>query len=282
MTAVQQAARWMAGILGQDSRLVRAARPIYERALASMTVNRGIRWTINGTEFRISAFQRHRMAAIYDAEVARYLSQRIRPGAVCVDVGANVGVYALQFARWTGPLGRVVAFEPNPIAAGVLTRHVRMNDVAGRVQVVQAAVSDKAGVSTFHMSDADGMSRLGAPNPEIASRSRPTTVPVTTLDEFCDGQQVSPDWLLVDVEGFEFAVLSGARRTLARMGGRLTTIVEMHPNAWSVAGWSREAAEALLDELKLIPSPLTGQADPLGSYGHVLLRPRTAGGDGVA
>lgn len=274
MTAVQQAARWMAGMLGRDSRVVRSARPIYERLLSAITANRGISWTINGTKLRISPFQRHRMAAIYDAEVARYLSHHIQPGAVCIDVGANVGVYALQFARWTGPRGRVVAFEPNPIAAGVLARHVRMNDVAGCVQVVQGAVSDKAGVSTFHMSDADGMSRLGSPNPEIAGRSRATTVSVTTLDEFCDGQQLSPDWLLVDVEGFEFAVLSGARRTLARMGGRLTTIVEMHPNAWSSAGWSRKAAEALLDDLKLIPSPLTGQADPLGNYGHVLLRPR--------
>lgn len=278
--ALQQAARFVASVLGEDSPLIRQARPVYEQALAWITSHRGMPWTLNGVEFRISPYQRHRMGAIYDAEVARYLSQRVRPGAVCVDVGANVGVYALQFARWAGPSGRVVAFEPNPVAAHVLTQHVRMNDVADRVEIVQAAVSDRAGLSTFHMSDADGMSRLGAPNPEIAARSRPTTVAVTTLDVFCDAHELSPDWLLVDVEGFEFAVLSGARRTLARMGRRLHTIVEMHPNAWSVAGWSREAGEALLDELDLFASPLTGQTDPLGTYGHVLLRPRTGAGDG--
>ncbi|HJR60730.1 MAG TPA: FkbM family methyltransferase [Vicinamibacterales bacterium] len=270
---LQQAARGMAGILGRDSGLVKGVRPIYERTLAVLSGNRGIPWTINGEDFRISPFHRHRMGPIYDPAVAAYLAQQVKPGSTCLDVGANVGVYALQFARWTGPSGRVIAFEPNPVAATALAEHLRMNDLAGRVEVVPAAMAETSGMQTFHMAEADGMSRLGAPNPEIAARTRPTSVRVVTLDEFCDRHAVAPDWLLVDVEGFEFAVLAGARRTLARLRGRINVLVEMHPDAWAVAGWSRASAEALLDELGLTAVSLSVHGDPLGDYGHVLLRP---------
>ena len=148
-----------------------------------------------------------------------------------------------------------------------------MNDMAASVEIVPAAVAEMAGLQTFHMADADGMSRLGAPNPELAGRTRPTTVRVVTLDEFCGRHAVSPDWLLVDVEGFEFAVLAGARRTLTRLRGRINVVVEVHPDAWTVAGWSRASAEALLDELELEAVSLSGHGDPLDNYGHVLLRP---------
>jgi FkbM family methyltransferase len=273
---LQRVARRAARVVGPDSRLARTARPAYARALAWLAQGDGIPWTINGTPFRVDPNQRHRMGEIYDAEVAAYLRANIRPGSTCFDVGANVGVYALQFARWTGPTGRVVAFEPNPVAAVTLRDHVRMNELTETVEVVQAAVADKPGIRTFHMADADGMSRLGEPNPEIASETRPVDVTVMTLDEYCTKAALRPDWLLVDVEGFEFAVLSGARQTIAQRRGLLNLVVEMHPNAWTVAGWTRDAAEALLDALDLEPISLSGQPDPLGSYGHVLLRSRAA------
>jgi hypothetical protein len=122
------------------------------------------------------------------------------------------------------------------------------------------------------MADADGMSRLGAPNPAIAQLTEAVEVMVTTLDEYCATGSVSPDWLLIDVEGFEFAVLAGARETIGRLGSRLNVIVEMHPDAWAVAGWTREAGQALLAALRIEAVSLSGHADPLAGYGHALLR----------
>jgi FkbM family methyltransferase len=273
MIALQRAARGVAGVLGAHSPLVRRARPMYERTLAFLSGRRGIPWEINGAAFRISPFQRHRMGSTYDPEVARYLAAGIRPGATCVDIGANVGVYVLQLARWTGRSGRVIAFEPNPVSAAILAEHVRMNGFEDRVEIVQAAVAEASGTQTFHMADADGMSRLGAPNPELAGRTTPTTVRVTTLDEFCADRAIVPDWVLVDVEGFEFSVLAGARRTLAACAGRINIVVEMHPDAWAVAGWTRASAEALLAGLNLAAVSISELADPFASYGHVLLRP---------
>ncbi|HTW87784.1 MAG TPA: hypothetical protein VMD75_07240, partial [Candidatus Binataceae bacterium] len=63
-----------------------------------MTLGRGIPWEINGEVFRIDPHQRHRLGHDYDAAVAQFLARRVQRGDLCFDIGANVGVYALQFA----------------------------------------------------------------------------------------------------------------------------------------------------------------------------------------
>jgi FkbM family methyltransferase len=271
VSQLQTVARKASGLLGRESWLVRRLRPLYESLLDWQGGGRGIEWEINGELYRIDPRHRHRLGHNYDAPVAAFLRGRVAPGALCLDVGANVGVYVLQFARWSGPTGRVVAFEPNPAARVILGRHVRMNGLAEQVTVAPAAVGAGAGEAVLFAAGADGMSRLGAPNKEIADRVSPLSVPVVTLDAYCQSEGLEPDWLLVDIEGFEIAALEGARGLIQRRRGSLGIIVEMHPDVWESAATTRERAEALLAELGLEALPLMGQADPLGEHGLVHL-----------
>jgi FkbM family methyltransferase len=284
MSVFQDAARRVAGLVGRESWLIRRLRPVYESLLEWSGGGRGAAWTINGVSYRIDPHHRHRLGRDYDAPVAAFLRERVRPGDVCVDVGANVGVYVLQFARWSGPSGRVIAFEPNPGARVVLEKHVRFNGLGDRVTVVSAAVSASAGHATLYAADADGMSRLGEPNRAIAARAREISVPTVTLDEYCEGADVSPDWLFIDIEGFEVAALLGARRLITARSREMGVVVEMHPNVWHSAGTDRAQLERLLEQLALDPVPLTGQTDALGDHGLVYLSHRQGacgGGVGV-
>jgi FkbM family methyltransferase len=209
------------------------------------------------------------MAREYDEPAARWLAARIAPGDSCLNAGANTGVYVIQLAHWSGPAGRVVAFEPNPAARRILSRHVRMNQLDARVEIVAAAVSDRAGASTFFASeDGDGMSRLAVPNDALAG-TIPLTVSTTTLDEFC---AVAPKWVVIDVEGFEIRVLRGARRLLEQCAG---FVVELHPGAWEAAGTTRRDLEMLVDELSLSVTPLSGQSDPFSTYGMIAIQSST-------
>jgi FkbM family methyltransferase len=190
----------------------------------------------------------------------------VKPGDFCVNVGGNMGVYALQCAHWTGPNGRVVVFEPNPYAREILNRHLRYNHLSERVEVVGAAVSDARGEATlFAERGGDGMSRLGLPNHEL-SQTEPIVVPVVDLDSSFPN---APAWLVIDVEGFELRVLRGARRIIPQCKGM---VVELHPASWSLAGTSRVDLESLLAEHSLKMTPLTGQKDPFTEYGNVLLQ----------
>jgi FkbM family methyltransferase len=195
----------------------------------------------------------------------------MQPGSICLDVGANVGVYVLQFAHWSGEGGRIIAFEPNPSAREVLQKHIELNSLIQRVEVVPAAVGAQCGRATMFAAEADGMSRLGAPNELIADRVEEISVPVVTLDSFCQERTIRPDWLFMDIEGFEIAALEGARQLVKERTPDLNIVVEMHPNVWSSADTTRAGAEQLLRELNLRAVPLTGQSDPLNEHGLVHL-----------
>jgi len=225
---------------------------------------------VNGVTVRVAPEHRWYFAPQYDASVAEYLRTRVGPGSVCLSVGANLGMYPLQFAHWSAPSGVVYAFEPNPDTAAVLRRHVAMNQLVGRVEVVERAVSDRLGTATFHSAGLDGMSRLGEPNPGLAGRTRSVDVVVDTLDQFCKDRGVRPAALMMDIEGFEIAALIGAR-DLFTASPPPVTVVEIHPNAWDVAGTSRADLERLLAEYRLRAVALSGQLDPLAGYGHVAL-----------
>lgn len=271
MSLVQPIARTVAGVMGRESRFIQALRPVYESSLQWLSNGRGIAWNINGVNYRIDPHHRHQLGQNYDAQVADFLRTRVKPNTVCFDVGANVGVYVLQFAEWSKPMGRVVAFEPNPKTRVILNKHVALNHLEDRVTIVPAAVSAVVSEDVFYAADVDGRSRLGAPNHAIADKVLPISVTITTIDRYCAAEGITPDWLFIDIEGFEIAALIGARETIQRLEGDLGIVVEMHPNVWDSANTTQSEAEKLLSELKLKPIALTGQIDPLSEHGLVYL-----------
>ncbi len=254
---------------GRDSKLIRALRPGYERALEVIYRERGIPWSINGVPFRIDPTSRHLMGKNWDADVAAFLRDHVKPGALCLDIGANAGVYVLQLCHWSAPNGRVNAFEPNPITRGILERHIAMNDYSDRVEVVPIAASDRVAETEFHFSGSSGMSRLGRSNPVLAGHDQIMTVTTVTLDAFCEQHSLQPNWLLIDIEGYELRALLGARKLLSTMPD-LKIVVEMHPDLWP-ADHELSAVEGLLAEVGFKAEALTGQADPFREYGLILL-----------
>ena len=166
-------------------------RPAYESTLQVLSGARGVPWEINGVTFRIDPRCRAQLGSNYEAEVAHFLSKRIKPGAICFDVGANIGAYALQLAHWIGPTGKVVAFEPNPVAIQALTAHLQFNRFERIVSIEPAAVGASSGSATMFRAGADGMSRLGAPN-SLLDSTETIAVPITTIDDYCARTGLAP------------------------------------------------------------------------------------------
>jgi FkbM family methyltransferase len=271
MRILQAAAQRAADLLGHESRIIRAGLPFYEGALWWLSGRRGVKWSVNGVPCRIHPHYRNHFAPNWEPHVADFLRDRIPDGAVCVDVGANVGVYVIQLAHWSAPSGRIIAFEPNPTARAALEQHVALNHLASRVEIVPLGVGAEAGTAELFASQADGMGRLHSPNPSMPGEPDRHEVRLTTLDAYCGEHEVRPDLLLIDVEGYEFAALAGAQDTVRTCGRDLQILVEMHPAAWSIADTTREAAEQLLRDLGRRPVPLAGQRDPLAEWGVVFL-----------
>src|ERR1700750_1498639 len=51
----------------------------------------------------------------YNVEELDFLRAHVPAGGVFVDVGANVGTYAMVLARYVGAGGKVIAVEPHPV-----------------------------------------------------------------------------------------------------------------------------------------------------------------------
>ena len=236
-----------------ENRIRRALSPLYSSLLNVLSGGRGYPADINGQVFRIHPQFRWTTWHAYEREVAEFLAARIGSGQTCFDVGANVGIYVLQIARWSAPHGRIVAFEPNPATLEVLRAHVAMNGLESRVTIVPKGAGMRPGTADLYDSGAgSGLSRIGAPNPGIHTPVEPTRIELTTIDDYCRETGTIPDWILIDVEGYEFEVLQGAVDTIRRHHPRV--VVELHPHLSSAE--SRAAGERLLADLGLVSVPI--------------------------
>jgi len=207
----------------------------------------------NGERVRVAA--RHR-GLCWNPDEYRAFRESVRDGAVVLDVGANLGAYTLLFAQWAGPTGRVFAFEPAPASLAGLRRHLELNGVNDRVEVVAAAVSESSGSATFHVDRHGGASGLFT---ATDAESTPVAVDTTTLDRFCAGRRLRPDVIKIDVEGAELEVLRGGRETL--VSPAVTTFVEFHPAIWSARGVTARDVERELAELGFVAQPLDPSFD---------------------
>jgi len=127
-----------------------------------------------------------------------------------VDVGANIGVFALWAASLVGPDGTVVALEPNPLAYQLLEKNLN-----GLSQARTYAVACGEDVMALDLHYAEGRLSIGSFYPR-QDRTYSVRVPVTPLDDVLADLEGKIDLLKIDVEGYEAPVLRGATKTLAR------------------------------------------------------------------
>ncbi|WP_342077044.1 FkbM family methyltransferase [Yoonia sp. SS1-5] len=134
------------------------------------------------------------------------------PNCVFFDVGAHVGYYAAMAQTIFGHQGiKITAFEPTPDTAAAARSIRQVNQLS--YEIVESAVTDVPGtVELFLSPKAETSNSLNA---EFREGSKPVEVPATTIDAFSASQKVYPDFLKIDVETFEHAVLTGAMQTIA-------------------------------------------------------------------
>jgi FkbM family methyltransferase len=142
----------------------------------------------------------------YNLEEVNFLRAHTPQGGVFVDVGANVGTYALAIARHVGTSGKVIAIEPHPITCGRLAFN---RDASGlpQVRLVAAAAGDSDGELTIAIDRANlGASHIVPGEPSDDSIKVPSQRLARILSE-AGADHV--DTLKIDVEGFEDRVLTG-------------------------------------------------------------------------
>jgi FkbM family methyltransferase len=140
----------------------------------------------------------------YNREEMDFLRSHLPAGGVFVDVGANVGTYALVMARHVGERGKVIAVEPHPVARARLV----FNAAANHAQITLVAAA--AGASDGELMIETDNSNLGACHivPD-QSGTNAIRVPSLRLQRILGDAGVSHvDALKIDVEGYEDRVMT--------------------------------------------------------------------------
>jgi len=141
-----------------------------------------------------------------EAELVRRLA---RPGFRMLDIGANVGFYALAAAAASGGDARIAAFEPTPEVAALLRASVAENGFAG-IAVHELALGAREGTLVLSRGADSALNR-------IVADGEGARVPIRTLDEVSEREDLRGiDFVKIDVEGAETAVIAGGRGFLAR------------------------------------------------------------------
>ncbi len=155
----------------------------------------------------------------YEPELRAIFRAILRPGGIAIDVGANVGWHSLLMASLVGASGRVLAVEANPSLQKRLHDNLSINCFR-QVEVVPCAVGDTEGTMEFYAPLAgdpnSGNGHLGADNSATAIQT--VRVNARPLDAVVAAAELeSLDLIKIDVEGFEWPVLHGGERTIARL-----------------------------------------------------------------
>jgi FkbM family methyltransferase len=221
--------------LAQRSRLKRGAfRPMLSR-LVNLLRAGPVDAQYQGASFRFhhqaSATERGALFnPDYNLEELDFLRAHTPAGGVFVDVGANVGTYALALARQVGAGGKVIAIEPHPVTQARLAFNRAASGYA-QVTLVAAAAGPSDGEL---MIETDG-DNLGASHIVSGERTgNAIRVPSLRLQRILgDAGVARVDALKIDVEGFEDRVLTGFFQDAPQaLWPRAVVIEHLSRNEW--------------------------------------------------
>lgn len=147
---------------------------------------------------------------VRERESTKMVRRIIKKGAVVIDIGANIGYYALLESKLAGSEGMIYAIEPSPENVRALKKNLRINN-RKNMRIFELAIGDKQGKAVMNISPHSNLNTfVSQEGREVVGK---INVPMTTLDAFLKGKK-HPDFIRMDVEGYEYNVLKGMKKTL--------------------------------------------------------------------
>ncbi len=149
----------------------------------------------------------------YETDESAMIESLVADGDWFLDVGANIGWYAINIAT-ARPTARVHAFEPIPKTFEQLQANVALNALPNIVTHNFGLYHEARELDFYYHPEGSG----NASSANVSDRADAEVVrcEVRTLDDFIVASGARADFIKCDVEGGEFFVFEGGRKTIAR------------------------------------------------------------------
>jgi FkbM family methyltransferase len=156
------------------------------------------------------------------------LSQTVKRGMVCLDLGANIGYTTLYMLDNVGKDGMVYAIEPGKHNLELLQKNVEQNNFEDICEITEGAISSEDGMLDFWLAD--------APNLHSFAKTHRSTDKVSveayTLETFLKNKKF-PNFIKMDVEGHEVDIFKGGLNYFKNNPGPTNILVEVHPSLYN-------------------------------------------------
>ena len=160
----------------------------------------------------------------YDLEAQLILKDLVKAGDTVVDVGANRGMYTFVASYYVGPNGGVISFEPNPNCIRIMESEAIANQITN-VTIQNCGLGDENAMLTLSIPEISNAEATFGKS--VYADARKLEVPVKIGDD--ELRNVSPSLIKIDVEGFEYQVITGLRATIKRAKPIIVTeIIDEH------------------------------------------------------
>lgn len=184
------------------------------------------------------------ISGFHELLATELMNKEIKEGDVIIDVGANIGYYALIFARLVGGNGKVFAFEPDPTSFALLKKNVKLNGYKNIV-LIQKAVSDKNGKLKLYLAE----DNLGDHRPYDSRDGRQyVEVEAVRLDDYFKDYERKINFVKMDIQGGEVKALQGMMNLLKK-NQEVKVFTEFWPEGLEIAGIKPKDCLDLLLEL---------------------------------
>lgn len=203
------------------------------------------------------------------------------------DVGAHVGMYSLLISTiFPADTVHVTAFEPTPLTAHIFRSLAAANQLPIRIE--RCAVSQEEGTAELYISPWDTSNSLLA---GFRPARETVTVPLVSLDAYCERRGIRPTVMKIDVETLESQVLLGGLKAIEE--GRTSIVCEMlaaadpaatanvlgelvargyHLHRWQHArGWDECSAEDIVNQIPHDGKDWLFTPEPVGDRFHTAL-----------
>ncbi len=152
-----------------------------------------------------------------EKEHIHILQRELKEGMVVLDIGANIGYYAVMEAALVGEQGHVYAIEPSPQNYLLLKKNVELNHFEKVIETFQIGISDRTGVEQFYLSSSSNLHTFHPEKYNVTQDSYLTNnvidVATTTISDFAINKK-QIDLIRMDIEGYEVEAFRGMLKIL--------------------------------------------------------------------
>lgn len=163
--------------------------------------------------------------------------ERSKDSVTVLEVGANIGYYALIAADILGDKADIHAIEPSPKNLEFLEKNIELNGFEDSITVHPIAISNSQGSITFDLAKKANQNRIQSEfiEGDQSAIVESIEVDVTTVQNFLERNDLpseSIDVVRMDVQGAEYGVIEGMQNLLLE-NDELMLFIETHPNLLS-------------------------------------------------